>query len=75
MPQDVGNRSNLMRIRNAGMNELASEVEESAQLVRQVTRNRMNDPSPMKEEVLRRREALEHVATIGRVGGRQRDQG
>ena len=62
MPQTTNKRTSALRIRNAGMCELVSEMEETVHVMERLTQSRMTAHSLMKESARGVRDRLENMA-------------
>ena len=78
MPQKTNKPTSALRIRNAGMSELVSEMEETVHVIERLTQSRMTVAEPVQDRVRKIRDTLENVATTSRLSRRanpSHDQG
>lgn len=70
MPQKTNKPTSALRIRNAGMSELVSEMEETVHVIERLRQSRMRVQEPAQDNARQIRDALETVATTSRRGRR-----
>ena len=78
MPQKTNKQNSELRIRNAGMSELVSEMEETVHVIERLTQSRMRVQEPVKDSARQIRKTLENVASTSRRSRRtdsSKDQG
>lgn len=78
MPQKTNKQTSELRIRNAGMSELVSEMEETVHVIERLTQSRMRVQEPVKDSARQIRKTLENAASTSRRSRRtdsSKDQG